>query len=163
MVTITGILINYYFHCKTQLWLFANKINLEYNSEDVRIGKVLHEIDEEKVKEVSFENIKVDKITKDYVVEVKKSDSDLEAAKWQLLFYLYILKQKGIIKKGRLEVFENNKQDKKRFEVILDKESEEKINKIIKDTERLISLPIPPEPKYNKKCKKCAYYEYCFL
>ena len=162
-VLVNGTLISYFFVCKTKLWLHANRINLEYNSEDVRIGKVLHEIDEEKVKEVSFENIKVDKITKDYVVEVKKSDSDLDASKWQLLFYLYNLKQKGIIKKGRLEVFENNKQDKKRFEVILDKDSEEKIKKIIKEIEELISLPIPPKAKYNKKCKKCAYYEYCFL
>ena len=158
---ITGTLINYYFHCKTQLWLFANKINLEDNSEDVRIGKILHEINE--VKEVSFKNIKIDKITKDYVIEVKKSDSDLDASKWQLLFCLYTLKQKGIIKKGRLKVFENNKQNKKRFEVILDEESEKKIKKIVRDIEELISLPIPPKAKYDKKCRKCAYYEYCFL
>ncbi len=41
---ITGTLINYYFHCKTQCWLHANRINLEDNSEDVRIGKILHEL-----------------------------------------------------------------------------------------------------------------------
>jgi len=163
MSHITGTLINYYFHCKTQLWLHANRINLEDNSEDVRIGKVLHEINEERVKEVSFENIKLDKITKDYVVEVKKSDSDLEAGKWQLLFYLYILKQKGIIKKGRLEVFEKNKQNKKRFEVVLDEENESRVVEIVENIEKLISQPTPPEPKYDKKCKKCAYYEYCFL
>lgn len=160
---VNGTLISYFFICKTKLWLHANRINLEDNSEDVRIGKVLHEINEDRVEEVSFENIKIDKITKDYVAEVKKSDSDLEASRWQLLFYLYTLKQKGIVKKGRLEVFENNKQNKKRFEVILDKESEEKIEKIVKSIEELISLPIPPKPKYDKKCKKCAYYEYCFL
>jgi CRISPR-associated exonuclease Cas4 len=163
MTHITGTLINYYFHCKTQLWLHANRINLEDNSEDVRIGKVLHEINEERVKEVSFENIKLDKITKDYVVEVKKSDSDLEAGKWQLLFYLYILKQKGIIKKGRLEVFEKNKQNKKRFEVVLDEENESRVVEIVESIEKLILQPTPPEPKYDKKCKKCAYYEYCFL
>lgn len=50
MNPITGTLINYYFHCKTQLWLHANRINLEDNSEDVRIGKVLHEINESKGK-----------------------------------------------------------------------------------------------------------------
>jgi len=75
MNNITGTLINYYFHCKTQCWLFANKINLEDNSEDVRIGKVLHEINEEKSDntEIEIENIKIDKLTKDYLVEVKKS------------------------------------------------------------------------------------------
>ena len=162
-MNITGTLINYFFHCKTQAWLHANRINLEDNSEDVRIGKVLHEISEERVNEVSLENIKVDKITKDYIIEVKKSDSDLEAAKWQLLFYLYRLKQKGIVKKGRLEVFEKNRQNKKRFEVVLDSKSEEKLIKVLQELEILIAAPTPPAPKLEKKCKKCAYFAYCFI
>jgi CRISPR-associated exonuclease Cas4 len=145
------------------MWLFANKINLEDNSEDVRIGKVLHEINENKVDEVSFENIKVDKITKDYVIEVKKSDSDVEAGKWQLLFYLYKLKQKGIIKRGRLEVFEKKKGDKKRYEVILSDENEKRLLEILKDIEKIIKNPFPPKPVFESKCKKCAYYEYCFI
>ncbi len=163
MFNITGTLINYYIHCKTQCWLHANRINLEDNSEEVRIGKALHEISEDRVSEVAFENIKLDKITKDYVVEVKKSDSDLESAKLQLLYYLYILKQKGIEKKGRLEVFEKNRQNKKRFEVVLDEESEGKLQEILADIKELISLPKPPEPKYESKCRKCAYFEYCFI
>ena len=159
---INGTIINYYIHCKTQMWLFANRINLEYNSEDVRIGKVLHEISEDKVDEISFEGIKVDKITKDYVVEVKKSDADLEAAKWQLLYYLYILKQKGINKKGRIEVFEKNKQNKKKIEVVLDEETEKKLLEIIDDIEKILNSKMPT-PKFENKCKKCAYYEFCFL
>ncbi len=160
---VTGTLIGYYFVCKTKLWLHANRINLEDNSEDVRIGKVLHEINETKVDEVSFEGIKIDKITKDYIVEVKKSDSDIEAAKWQLLYYLYILKQKGIEKKGRLEVFEKNRQDKKRFVVELTAENEKKLLEILEDIERILSSETPPKPKFESKCRKCAYYEYCFL
>ena len=105
MINITGTVINYYFHCKTQCWLHSNRINLEDNSEDVRIGKILHEIAEEKSKktEIKIDNIKIDKITKDYLVEIKKSDSDTEAVKWQVLFYLYKIKQKGIIRKGKIE------------------------------------------------------------
>ncbi|WP_458788416.1 Dna2/Cas4 domain-containing protein, partial [Vallitalea sediminicola] len=41
---VTGTLINYYFHCKRQCYLFGNKLNLENNSEDVMIGRVLHEL-----------------------------------------------------------------------------------------------------------------------
>jgi len=160
---VTGTLVNYYFVCKSKLWLFANKINLEDNSEDVRIGKVLHELNEDKVSEVSIENIKVDKITRDYVVEVKKSDSDIEAAKWQLLFYLYKLKQKGIVKKGRLEVFEKKKGKRKRYKVVLDSKSEKKLLKILEDIEKIIKSPSPPKPVFENKCKKCAYYEYCFI
>ena len=158
---VTGTLIGYYFVCKTKLWLHANRINLEDNSEDVRIGKVLHEINETKVDEVSFEGIKVDKITKDYVVEVKKSDSDIEAAKWQLLYYLYILKQKGIEKKGRLEVFEKNRQDRKRFEFVLDMENEIKLKEILDNIEQLINSPIPPKPKLEKKCKRWILSNIC--
>ena len=157
-----GTIINYYFHCKTQMWLHYHKINLEDNSEDVRIGKVLHEISENRVDEVSFEGIKVDKITKDYIIEVKKSDSDIEAAKWQLLYYMWVLKQKGIVKKGRLEVFEK-KRDKKRIEIILDEESEKRLLGILKDIENILNKDMPPKPKFENKCKKCAYYEYCFF
>ena len=41
---ITGTLINYYFHCKTQCWHHANHINLEDNSEDVRIKYFIRSI-----------------------------------------------------------------------------------------------------------------------
>ena len=160
---VTGTIINYYFVCPTKMWLHHYKINLEDNSEDVRIGKVLHEISEDKVDEVSFEGIKVDKITKDYVVEVKKSDSDIEAAKLQLMYYLYVLKQKGIEKKGRLEVFEKNKQDKKRFVIELTEENEMKLLEILDDIEKILRSDTPPKPKFEGKCRKCAYYEYCFL
>ena len=160
---VTGTIINYYIVCKTKMWLFYHKINLEDNSEEVRIGKVLHEINETKVDEVSFEGIKVDKITKDYIVEVKKSDSNIEAAKWQLIYYMWILKQKGIVKKGRIEVFEKKKQDKKRIEIILDEENEKRLFEIIEDIKKILSQKTPPKPKFENKCKKCAYFEYCFL
>ena len=160
---ITGTIVNYYFHCKTQMWLHYHKINLEDNSEDVRIGRVLHEISENRVDEVSFEGIKVDKITNDYVVEVKKSDSDIKAGKWQLMYYLYVLKQKGIEKKGRLEVFEKKKQDKKKFIIELTPENERKLLEILEDVEKILSNDTPPKSKFENKCRKCAYYEYCFL
>ena len=162
---ITGTLINYYFHCKTQCWLHANRINLEDNSEDVRIGKVLHEINEEKNKntEISIDNIKIDKITKEYLVEVKKSDSDIEAVKWQVLLYLYKLKQKGVDKKGKIEFVEKNRQKKKIHYVELDEVNEKELLEILEEIKTLINQPKPPEPILERKCKKCAYYEYCFV
>lgn len=162
---ITGTLINYYFHCKTQCWLHANRINLEDNSEDVRIGKVLHAINEEKGKrtEISIDNIKIDKLTKDYLIEVKKSDADVEAVKWQVLLYLYKLKQKGVEKRGKIEFIEKNRQRKKVHIVELNEESEEALLKVLDEIISLIELPKPPEAKFEKHCKKCAYYEYCFI
>ncbi len=165
MVNINGTLISYFFICKKKLWLHANRINLEDNNEDVRIGKILHEINEEKSKksEISIENIKIDKLTRDYLVEVKKSDSDVESVKWQVLLYLYKLKQKGVIKKGKIEFIEKNKQDKKIHYIELDELSEKKLLKILNEIETLINQDTPPQAKFESKCRKCAYYEYCFI
>lgn len=162
---ITGTIINYYFHCKRQCWLFANRINLEDNSEDVYIGRVLHEFKNEGKKntEIAIENVKLDKITKDYLVEMKKSDADVEATKWQVLLYLKILKDKGIDKKGKIEYIEKKKQDKSIHIVELTPELELKIEKLSNEINELISQENPPTPNFNSKCKKCAYYEYCFI
>jgi len=165
MRMVTGTLINYYFHCKTQCWLHANRINLEDNSEDVRIGKVLHEINEEKNKntEISIDNVKIDKLTKEYLVEVKKSDSDVEAVKWQVLLYLYKLKQKGVLKKGKIEFIEKNRQKKKIHYVELDEANEKELLSVLEKIENLINQEKPPPAVLEKKCKRCAYYEYCFI
>ena len=160
---VTGTLINYYVVCQTKLWLFANRIGLEENSEDVRIGRVLHEINEDRVEEVSFDRFKLDKITKEYVIEVKKSDSDIEAAKWQLLYYLWQLEKKGIKKKGRIEVFEKKHGAKKRYEVVLDESAKKQLKSMIEKIETIIAQDRPPTPKLMQKCRKCAYYSYCFI
>jgi len=163
-MNITGTLINYYFHCKTQCWLHANRLNLEDNSEDVHIGKVLHEINEEKSKktEIKIDNIRIDKITKEYLSEFKKSDSDPEAVKWQVLLYLYKLKQKGVVRKGKVEYHERNHNTKTEiFE--LDAQNEQALLDVLAHINVLIDLPAPPAPKLENKCKKCAYYEYCYI
>ena len=113
-MNITPTLINYYFNCKTQCWLSYNKLGMEYNSSLVRVGSALHKVNKRRVKEVRFSGFSVDKIIGDYVIEIKKSDSNLIAGKWQLLYYLYKLKELGIIKKGRLEVFEKYQKNTKR-------------------------------------------------
>jgi CRISPR-associated exonuclease Cas4 len=162
---VNGTLISYYFICKTKLWLHANRINLEDNSEDVRIGKILHELQEEKNKqsEISIDNVKIDKLTSEYLVEIKKSDSDPEAVKWQVLLYLYTLKGKGVERKGKIEFIEKNRQNKKVHYVELDEVNEKELLEVLAKIKALINEERPPEPIFENKCKKCAYYEYCFI
>lgn len=162
---VNGTLINYYFHCKRQCWLHGNRINMEDNSEDVHIGKVIHELKLEGKKntEISIDNVKIDKITKDYLVEIKKSDADVEATKWQVLFYLYVLKNKGIERQGRIEFQEKNKQKNKIIYVELTGENELELKRIIGDIEKLLEKEVPPKIGKVKGCRKCAYYEYCYI
>ena len=161
---VNGTLINYYFHCKRQCYLHGNRLNLEDNSEQVQIGKAYHE---EKLKgkntEIELDHIKLDKLTNEYLTEVKKSDADPEAAKWQLLYYLKLLKEKGIERKGRLEFIEKKKENKKVVIVELTAELELELDRYIREIEMLLVQEQVPEAISKPKCKKCAYYEYCYV
>lgn len=138
---------------------------MEDNSEDVHIGKIIHELKSEgkKNSEISIDNVKIDKITKDYLVEIKKSDADIEAVKWQVLFYLSLLKSKGINREGKIEFQEKNKQDKKIIYVSLTEENEMKLKELSSNMEKLFEEDMPPKVKKVKGCRKCAYYEYCYV
>lgn len=162
---VNGTLINYYFHCKRQCWLHANRLNLEDNSEIVKIGKAIHEEREEKGKntELSIENIKIDKLTTEYLIEVKKSDADIEASKWQLLLYLKILKDKGIERKGKLEFVEKNKIKNKILYIELNEDLIRQLEVIVKEIETLVEEESIPSSINKATCKKCAYYEYCYI
>lgn len=162
---VNGTLINYYFHCKRQCYLHGNRLNLEDNSENVKVGKAIHEerSDRGKNTEITIDNIKLDKLTTEYLVEVKKSDSDINAATWQLMYYLKVLKSKGIERKGKLEFIEKNKSQKKIIVIELDEENEIKLDKYEKEIEELIISDKIPETLNKGKCKKCAYYEYCYI
>ena len=162
---VNGTLINYYFHCKRQCYLHGNRLNLEDNSEVVKIGKAIHE---EKASgsdntEISIDNIKLDKLTAEYLTEVKKSDADIEAGKWQLIYYLKVLKSKGIIRKGKLECVEKNKSDKKIMYFELNEELEVELDNYIQEIEDLIASEEIPKVLNKATCKKCAYYEYCYI
>lgn len=162
---VNGTLVNYYFHCKRQCYLCGNRLNLEDNSENVKIGRAIHE--EKNIKnntEIIIDNIRLDKITNEFITEVKKSDADVEASKWQLLFYLKVLKDKGVYRKGKIEFVEKNKTDKKIITLELTEEYEKSIEQCIKEIEELIESDTVPDKITNtKSCKKCAYYDYCYI
>lgn len=161
---VNGTLMNYYIHCPRQCYLFGNRINLEDNSENVKIGKVLHEEKAEgKNTEIALDNIRLDKLTKEYLIEVKKSDADVEACKWQLLLYLKILKDKGIVRKGKLKFIEKKKTAKKIIILELTSEIEVILEKHIKAINELLECDKVPLVLAKNSCKKCAYYEYCYI
>ena len=70
----TGSQINYYFICKRKLWLFSHNIELEPESDLVKLGKLLHENSyQRKMKEVQVDRIKVD------FLETKRSVSNVQS------------------------------------------------------------------------------------
>lgn len=160
---ITGTIVNYFYHCKRQCWLFYHRINLEDNSEEVRIGRILHQLKAGGKEEIAIDNIRLDKITNEYVVEIKKSDADVNAGMQQLNFYLMKLKEKGIIRKGKLECIEKNQIEQKVIYIELNEDLEKELNLEYAEIIELLCAEYTPEPILKKGCKKCAYYEYCFI
>ena len=160
---VNGTQINYYFICKTKLWLFSHNIQLEHESENVKLGKILHEDSFKREKEFLIDNlINVDFIKLTDCVEiheVKKTRKMEKSHEYQLLYYMYYLKNEKDIEniKGFLD-YPNNRKKK---EIFLTQEKEEELLKIIHDIYKINENDMPI-PKKSKICRKCAYFEFCF-
>ena len=58
IINFTGVLVQYYVTCKRELWFFANQINMNYNNDDIDIGKFIHEKSYSREnKEIKFDNM----------------------------------------------------------------------------------------------------------
>ncbi len=159
----TGTQINYYFICKRKLWYFSNYIQMEQDSELVELGKFLHETTyQREKKEVRIDNtIAIDFTGNDKIIhEVKKSNKIEKAHIWQLKYYLYYLKQKGIPNiTGEL----NYPKLKKTEKVSLTDNDAKELKKIFAGIHKIINQEHPPSPINKSFCKKCAYYEFCYV
>ena len=92
--------------------------------------------------------------------EVKKQKSIEEAGIWQLKYYIYFLRKRGInIEKGILDY----PKLKKREEIFLTEEDEKRIEEILLEIREIVNLKLPPKLEKLKICKKCAYFEYCYI
>lgn len=136
---------------------------MEHLDENVQLGKLLDEssYNREKGQVMINETVNIDFI-KDWKVlhEVKKSKAIEEAGIWQLKYYMYFLKQKGIIIEKGVVDYPKLRQ---RETIFLTTEDERKIEKILVDIEITTSSLKPPTIIDKPLCKKCAYYEYCYI
>ena len=163
MKEITGIMMYYYFVCKKKLWYFANQIQMEQNSELVEIGKIIDETSyENQEKHILIDNtINIDFIKNGAILhEVKKTKSIEEASIWQVKYYMYYLEQKGVENvKAKIE-FPLIKETK---DIVLNNEDRQALQNVIENIKKIINSNIPIDVIQNKKCKKCAYYDLCYI
>ncbi|WP_177163892.1 CRISPR-associated protein Cas4 [uncultured Fusobacterium sp.] len=160
---ISGMMFYYYFVCKRKLWFFANEIQMESENEDVIIGKLIDENSySRELKHVLIDNtVNIDFIKEWKILhEVKKQKSIEEAGIWQLKYYIYFLRKRGInIEKGILDY----PKLKKREEIFLTEEDKKRIEEILLEIREIVNLKLPPKLEKLKICKKCAYFEYCYI
>ncbi|MGC8569521.1 MAG: Dna2/Cas4 domain-containing protein, partial [Nitrososphaeria archaeon] len=100
---ITGTLVWYYFVCKREVWLMSREITPDEQDEGLRIGRAVHSVYyKDMKKEVQLEGMKVDRVRGRMIYEIKTSSKYLEAAKFQLLYYIYRFMEEGVDVDGEI-------------------------------------------------------------
>ena len=160
---ITGLMVYYYEVCKRKLWYFTNDIQLEENNSNVILGKLLEENtytrDEKKINIDGIINIDFIR-SKKILHEIKKSNSIEPASILQVQYYLYYLEKKGLVGlKGILDY----PLLKQTVEVNLADSDRENLENIIIGIKEILGKESPPILEKKNICKKCAYFDLCFV
>lgn len=163
---LTATHINYFHICHRKLWLFANGINMEHTSDTVAEGKLIGETTypqrAEKYTEIEIGGSKIDFYdAKNKVIhEIKKSSSMEAAHEWQVKYYIWLLEQNGV--EGAKGILEYPKLRETK-EIELTTEDKNYLQQVVNEIERLVNSETCP-PRINSKiCKKCSYYDFCYI
>lgn len=162
MKQITGMMVYYYNVCKRKLWFFCNEINMEEENEDVKLGKLIDENSYcRKEKHINIDNtINVDFLDdKGILNEIKKSNKIEEASIWQVKYYLYYLKQRGVETSAKIE-YPLLKQS---IDIELSLEDENTMKSMLEAINEIVYSDAPLPKVESKICKKCAYYDLCYI
>lgn len=162
MKKITGMMVYYYNVCKRKLWFFSNEINMEDCSEDVKIGALLGQKSYGREdKHINIDNvINIDFFGNENILnEIKKSNKIEEATIWQVKYYLYYLKQRGVVITAKIDY----PLLKKNVYVELTDEDEINIEAMLQDIESITDSDTAPDKLQSGICKKCAYYDLCYI
>ncbi|MDD3063645.1 MAG: CRISPR-associated protein Cas4 [Massilibacteroides sp.] len=165
-MNVTATLINLYHVCKRELWLHANNIRFEHTSDLVYEGKMLHETSypqrSERYEELEIGGCKIDFYdAKNKVIhEIKKSDKIEEAHEWQVKYYIYVLEKNGV--EGVTGILEYPSMRQK-TSVCLTEEDRRMLMDVEQDIMRIIEKEECPLVIKSRICKKCSYYEFCYV
>lgn len=163
---VNATLVNLFHVCKRQMWLHAHGIRMEHASEVVAEGKLIGESTyqdrAQKYTELQIENIKIDYYdAKNRVIhEVKKSDKVEHAHIAQVKYYMYILQKHGIDNVTAILEYPKMRQRK-----IVEWEigDIQVVEEWIAQARQFISQSNCPDLIKKPICKKCSYYELCYV
>lgn len=162
-IRITGNIVQYYYVCKRKVWLSARQIAPDEDNPHLEFGRFIsHSTYERNKKEIRLENIIVDlsklEDSKIIIGEVKKSSKAEHAAKMQLCYYLYVLREYGIEAEGEL-LFPK---EKKKEKVLLTDDLINELETAMQDIRSIAAEEVPPPAVKIGYCANCAYREFCW-
>lgn len=160
---IVGSLVQAYQICPRQAWLMSRQICPDEDNVYLQLGRLIgaQSFGRER-KEVRLEHLCIDLVRRggrDFVIgEVKKSSRAREAARMQLAFYLYELREMGMEAEGELLFPE----ERRRERVVLDESLARQVEELKARILALIAQDQAPLPEKIRFCGKCAYAEFCW-
>jgi CRISPR-associated exonuclease Cas4 len=159
---INGTMIWYYFVCKREVWLISHGIESDQEDDNIQIGKLLHEESYKRDnKEIAINNSRIDMVKDEgnnsVIVEIKKSSKTIDAAKMQLLYYIYEAKKDGFTITGELRI----PKERKIIKVEPNEQNTKELEEAIERIKELVNGNIPELVK-NSHCRNCAYSEFCW-
>lgn len=163
---ITGTHIAYLHTCHRKLWLFANGIQMEHTSDLVGEGKLIADTTyldrSRKYTEFAVEGIKIDfyDAKNNVIHEVKKSDKVEEAHIAQVKYYMYVLHRHGATEPEAILEYPKLKQ---RDIVHWGEEILTLAAQWQQQALEVVSRENCPPLIRKGFCKKCSYYELCFV
>lgn len=163
----TGTQINYYFLCHRKLWLFSNNIEQEQTFDTVSMGKYISESTYKREDHEILITGEDGDIVLDYydkknkiIHEVKKSDKMEEIHIWQLKYYISVLEEKGINGvQGEIDY----PKLRQKINVELSDFDRSEMHKIKSEIKNIIELEQPPDVINKPFCKKCSYFDLCYI
>ncbi|WP_291862329.1 CRISPR-associated protein Cas4 [Marinilabilia sp.] len=162
---VTGTLISYFFYCHRRLWLHANDIKLEDNSEDVSMGVLIEETTysqrSDKYKQIELGPVKIDFFDwqNKIIHEVKKSSKFHETHIWQIKYYIYIMENAGI---GGVTGMLEYPTERKKENVFLSQPDRICIDELKNKITQIIQSEKCPPVLNSHRCKNCAYSDFCY-
>jgi len=136
---------------------------MEHNSNIVAIGKFISESTcKRKKKEIKINDIVLDNYDRKTktIHEVKKSGKMEETQFWQLKYYISLLKGKGIKGvKGKIDY----PKLRQTVDVELTERDEEVLSMIKSKIKNIPEKDKPSEVINRPFCKKCSYYDLCYV
>lgn len=157
----TGTEVGYYFICVKKLWWFAHGVEMEQESDRVRMGRVVHaESYARRRKELNIDDRIVLDWREDGVIhEVKLTDKMESAHEMQLLYYLYYLKRKGVEGLSGQIDYPKLRETKT---VELTPEREREIETALAEMRQIVRLKTAPVVDWMKICRSCSYADLCW-
>ncbi|MCI6414373.1 CRISPR-associated protein Cas4 [Butyricimonas virosa] len=157
--------INYYCVCKRKLWLFGNGIGMEYTSDLVTEGRLVHETSYPN-RAARYEEISIGGSVIDFydpqtkvIHEIKKSSAKEEAHVWQVKYYIYLFEKEEIMGvKGVLEY----PLLREIVSVNFEDEDREELKSMMFEIKKIVEGEMCPPRLLKKRCSQCSYFEFCY-